>query len=232
MNLRRTAAVLGMAAAFAGAGADVQTVRTLTPEKIEAGRVEEGSPIEGTIRFLNPGPGTVTIQRVQTSCGCTTTHVEDTKVAPGDTAAIAYTIRTRGFRGIVRKTISVLFADPAASALNYTVEASVYSQIETEPGFLDFHSMRVNQDTVMVQILTVRNQGPKSLRITSIRPGHDMIAVSPSKKKIDPGKSAAFRVSVRPSRAITAEPTLIFETDSETKSKIEIPVLLYIEPKK
>ena len=44
-----------------------QAIVRITPETIDAGRIQEGQSIDGVIRFMNNGPGPVTVQRVQAS---------------------------------------------------------------------------------------------------------------------------------------------------------------------
>jgi hypothetical protein len=133
---------------------------------------------------------------------------------------------------MVRKSITVFFADPNLQPLSVTVQATVFSDIEVEPSFVDFQSIRVNPDTVLVETVTVRNQSAKAFHIKSVRATHEMLTVSPASLSLEPNLAGTIRISLRPSRAVTAEPDVWLETDSPTRPKISIPVLIYIQDKK
>jgi hypothetical protein len=209
-----------------------QAVRRVTPEKIEFGRLPEGRTVEGDIRFTNTGAVPVHIQRVQPSCGCTTTKTEKMTVDPGDTASIHYSVRTQGFRGIVRKTITVYFTDPQEEELEFAIQGTLYSDLEVTPSFIDFQGVAQDLNATLTQKVTVLNQTEKPLAITSVRATSDLLTVSPSRASLPPGQSQVIQVTLRPSRAQTQDADIWIETDSPSRPKFAVPVFIQIEKKK
>jgi hypothetical protein len=209
-----------------------QTVRRVTPEKIEFGRLPEGRTVEGDIRFTNTGAAAVHIQRVQASCGCTTTKTEKMTVEPGDTASIHYSVRTQGFRGIVRKTITVHFTEPQEKELEFVIQGTLYSDLEVTPSFIDFQGVAQDLNSTLMQKLTVSNQTEKPLRITSVRATSDLLTVSPEHANIPPGQAQVIQVTLRPSKAATQDVDIWIETDSPSRPKFAVPVFIQVEKKK
>jgi hypothetical protein len=209
-----------------------QNVRRVTPEKIEFGRLPEGRTVEGDIRFTNAGAAPVRIQRIQASCGCTTTKTEKMTVEPGDTASVHYSVRTQGFRGIVRKTITFYFTDPQEKELEFVIEGTLYSDLEVTPSFIDFQGVAQDLNSTLMQKVTVTNQTEKPLRITSVRATSDLLNVSPERASIPPGKAQVIQVTLRPSKAVTQDADIWIETDSPSRPKFAVPVFIQVEKKK
>jgi len=209
-----------------------QNIRAVTPEKIEFGRLPEGRTVEGDIRFTNIGKTPVQIQRVQASCGCTTTKIEKMTVEPGDTASVHYAVRTQGFRGIVRKTITVYFADPKEKDLEFAIQGTLYTDLEVTPSFIDFQRVAYDPNSTITQKVTVRNQTERPIRITMVRSTSVLLTVSPGSAVIPPGQSLAVQVTLKPSKAAAEDADVWIETDSPSRPKIAIPVFIQIEAKK
>ena len=218
-----SAAVIGLLQA--------QNIRRITPEKIEFGRLPEGRTVEGDIRFANTGAAAVQVQRIQASCGCTTTKIEKMKLEPGDTASVHFAVRTQGFRGIVRKTITVFFTDPKEKELEFVIQGTLYSDLEVTPSFIDFQGLTTDANSTVTQKVTVLNQTQKPVRITA-RATSDLLSVSPATSSIAAGESLALQVTLRPSKAATQDADVWIETSSASRPKIAIPVFIQVADKK
>jgi hypothetical protein len=72
--------------------------RTAVPGDTEA---------SGIFRFHNSGTSPVTITSIQTSCGCTTAHLEKRSFAPGEAGEIRAVLNLGGRTGLQEKTITV-----------------------------------------------------------------------------------------------------------------------------
>jgi hypothetical protein len=209
-----------------------QAVRRVTPEKIEFGRLPEGRTVEGELRFTNAGTAPAHIQRIQASCGCTTTKTEKMTVEPGDTASIHYSVRTQGFRGIVRKTITIYFTDPKEQELEFVIQGTLYSDLEVTPSFIDFQGVTEDRNSTLMQKVTVTNQTEKPLRITSVRATSDLLTVSPERASLPPGRAQVIQVTLRPSKTATQDADIWIETDSPSRPKFAVPVFIQVEKKK
>jgi rhodanese-related sulfurtransferase len=77
------------------------------------GTVIEGAFVTHTFVLTNSGDATLTITRVTTSCGCTTTDLSQTSLAPGDSVNLDVNFDSVGFGGqTVTKLIYVESNDP------------------------------------------------------------------------------------------------------------------------
>jgi hypothetical protein len=208
-----------------------QNIRLLTPETMEFGRLQEGQTVEGRIQFVNTGKAPIEIQNIQTSCGCTATQVEKMRYEPGDTATIRYTIRTKGFRGVVRKTITVHFTDPDMKELYFIAQGTLYADIEVTPPFIDFQGVPVRPDTSFSRTVTLRNNSPKPIQIKSAYSKSKLLAVSPMMGVVPPGESLAMIIQLMPSNADSRDTDVWIETDSASRPLINIPVFIQIGKK-
>lgn len=218
----------GLAAVLAAVQVSGPSVRLLTPETIRFGRVAEGQPVTGVIRFANTGKAPLQIERVQASCGCTATQSEKTRIDPGDSTAIRFSIRTQGFRGVIRKSITVYFASPDVSPLQTVVEGTVFAEIEVSPSFIDFQSVPLRPDTLYKELILIQNSSDKPLQIKSVRATSKYLTVTPASAAVDPGRSLTLRVSLRPEKEITEDADLWIETDSAVKPKMSVPVFIHV----
>jgi hypothetical protein len=224
----RCVMIAGLAVFLTAGPASGQTVRLLTPETIKFGRVIEGQAVTGTIRFINAGQAPLQIDRVHASCGCTATQSEKMLIDAGDSTTIRYSIRTQGFRGIIRKSITVYFASPDVQPLQTFIEGSVFTEIEVSPSFIDFQSVPLNPDTTFKELILIQNSSDRPLQINSCRATSKYLTVTPASATVPPGRSLTLRVSLRPEKEITEDADLWIETDSTVKPKISVPVFIHV----
>jgi hypothetical protein len=77
------------------------------------GKVPQGPQIQYNFKFVNKGAGTLIIEKVSTSCGCTGATVGDKKeYAKGEEGQIQVTFNTQGREGTQEKTLVVHSNDP------------------------------------------------------------------------------------------------------------------------
>jgi hypothetical protein len=209
-----------------------QNIRPISPEKIEFGRLLEGRTLQGDIRFVNTGKEAVQIQRVQASCGCTTTKIEKMRVEPGDTASVHYSVRTQGFRGLVRKTITVYFTDPKEKELQFVIQGTLFSELDVTPSFIDFQGVALDANSSFTQNVTVQNQSEKPIQIATVRATSDLLTVSPVSATVPAGQSLTVEVTLRPSKVAAVDADVWIESNSASRPKISIPVFIQIEKKK
>lgn len=88
------------------------------------GTVKAGTPLHYTFEVKNTGEGTLEIQNVQPSCGCTTSKF-DKSIAPGKTGTISLAIeKTEGYKGDITKTATVTTNDPDHQSFVLTLRAT------------------------------------------------------------------------------------------------------------
>jgi hypothetical protein len=205
-----------------------QAVKLLTPDTIEFGRVLEGQPVTGVIRLLNTGRAPIQIERIQASCGCTATQSEKMRIEPNDSTAVRYSIRTHGFRGVIRKSITVYFASKDIEPLHTVIQGTVFTEIEVSPSFIDFQSIPLRADTTYKELISIQNYSEKPLQIKSVRTTSKFLTVTPPAATVPPGQSLTLRVSLRPEKEVTEDADLWIETGLATRPRISIPVFIHV----
>jgi len=203
-----------------------QQVELLTPKVIDLGRVLEGSVVEKSIRFVNSGDKPVKIKHVKTSCGCTVARIERMEYTPGDTAEIFFSLNTRGFHGVVRKSLTLYFEHDDLPKARFIIQAHVYTQFEVTPRYIRFQDVKLNADTVITEILTFQNRSDNAIHVTSIHSDSDLIRVFPRSMVIPPGDESSARVELRPLSGVRRTVYVVIETDYKNEPHVNIPVFI------
>lgn len=89
------------------------------------GQVVAGLAVSHTFLLTNEGDEPLVITGVTTSCGCTTTALAKTTLAPGESVELAALVDTSGFAGAIAKTITVASNDPETSELRLALLGTV-----------------------------------------------------------------------------------------------------------
>jgi hypothetical protein len=100
------------------------------------GTATEGEKLQHVFDVKNVGVGTLVIDRVTTSCGCTAAVVKTKEIAPGATGQIEVTFDTSARRGANRKSITIISNDPASPRTQLEVAVNVESLLAFEPFFV------------------------------------------------------------------------------------------------
>lgn len=81
------------------------------------GEILEGLAVVHTFVLQNVGDERLTIDGIQVSCGCTTTSLAKSTLAPGESVDLEVTFDSAGFSGKMTKSIYVESNDPATPKL-------------------------------------------------------------------------------------------------------------------
>ena len=95
--------------------------------------VQSGSAAIHTFRLTNTGDAPLSIAGVQASCGCTTTVLEKSQLAPGESVGLEARVNTAGFSGTVQKTVTVQSNDPVTPSLILHLTLTLVSDVHPEP---------------------------------------------------------------------------------------------------
>jgi hypothetical protein len=102
------------------------------------GTAPSGPPVKHVFKIRNAGTGTLTIDGVTTSCGCTAAKPTKNSLAPGEESDIAVTFDTIGEKGPSTRTITVVTNDPKQRQLELTLKGDLRAQVEAAPPFVAF----------------------------------------------------------------------------------------------
>lgn len=90
------------------------------------GVVKEGVELEHVFKFTNDGDGTLVINSVQPSCGCTGVVMDEKKeFEQGDLGEIKITFNTQGRQGVNSKTVTVNTNDPENPVMTLTFKCDI-----------------------------------------------------------------------------------------------------------
>jgi len=102
------------------------------------GAAPSGPPVKHVFKIRNAGTGTLTIDGVTTSCGCTAAKPTRNTLAPGEESDIAVTFDTISEKGPATRTITVVTNDPKQRQLELTLKGDLRAQVEAAPPFVAF----------------------------------------------------------------------------------------------
>ncbi len=81
---------------------DINKMLVFTNEAFDFGKIPAGKPTKYDVKIKNTSNDTLTLQKVEVGCGCTTPEYEkDKRIAPGETVNV-----TLGFNGIANGPFS------------------------------------------------------------------------------------------------------------------------------
>lgn len=213
---------------FFSQSTQAQQLEFLTPRLIDLGRVQEGEVVKENIRFINRSDTDIKISRVSTSCGCTVPKIDKRRYEPGDTATIAFSFNSRGFRGTVRKSLSIYFAGNLPKKTSFTIQAEVFHELDVYPRYFHFTSSKADLDTVMTNFLTIQNHSTNPISITKIHATSDLIRIFPQSAVIPPNREHLVRIEFLPPANRRKTLYINIVTDYEPKPRINIPVFVEI----
>lgn len=92
--------------------------------EIDLGELVAGEIISYTFNFTNKGGKPLIIQRIEASCGCTTTNYTQQPVKTGHSGTVDVIFDSTGFRGLQIKTITV-YSNATTSPTKLTLAALI-----------------------------------------------------------------------------------------------------------
>jgi len=131
------------------------------------GKVKQGDVLTYEFIFTNKGEGTLSVERVETSCGCTAALASADKIAPGAEGKIKATLNTHGYQG--KFTRYIFFSSNDASSQRR--ELSVTADIEVPPqAKIELDRYNIDMGVVLegespsVKVL-IKNVGERELKV-------------------------------------------------------------------
>lgn len=89
------------------------------------GEVKEGEVLEHGFVFTNTTQKALTVRKINTSCGCTTSGIEKKELAPGESTLLEVKFDTKGYSGPTRQSVLVYTDDPENPVVRFRVKADI-----------------------------------------------------------------------------------------------------------
>ena len=96
------------------------------------GEVAEGTEVEHDFIVKNAGKGTLQIDQVRPSCGCTVASF-DQAIPPGGEGKIHLKLHLKGFQGSIKKTATIFTNDPVDARAVLTLQGTIRAIVEIRP---------------------------------------------------------------------------------------------------
>ena len=100
------------------------------------GEIAQGDKPSFDFVLKNTGKADLTIDRVQTSCGCTAAVSGKKLVPPGDEGMISVTFNSAGRQGAFDKAIHVYTNDPAKPDVQLHIRGAIITPFKADPPFI------------------------------------------------------------------------------------------------
>jgi len=170
-STRRLAVILIAAASLAlsagGLPAAKKALAVFKETAHDFGKVKQGDVLTYEFVFTNKGEGTLTVERVETSCGCTAALASADKIAPGAEGKIKATLSTHGYQGKFTRYIFFLSNDATAQRRELSVTADIevppQARIELDRYNIDM-GVVLEGESPSANVL-IKNVGERELRV-------------------------------------------------------------------
>lgn len=195
--------------------APAQPTLTITGgTKFDLGTLYRGAVAEHRVEIRNTGTGTLTLGRVDVSCGCTGTVVSKESIPAGSTGTILITFNSKNFSGPVHKTVTI-HSNAAEEATMLEFTARVVDEIALEPQQFFFQDAEVRRKSVVA--LTVTNNGSAPLTLKGFRTQLKGLVLTLPSAPIAPGARGTIRGEFTPEAASGLITDGVFVTTSNER---------------
>ena len=144
------------------------------------GQIKRGEKVSYDFKFVNKGQGTLVLQGVHASCGCTAVELEKGKqYEPGERGSIKVTLDSSDFLGRLAKGITVMTNEKHLPDRTLTMNGVVVSEFEVDPPLVDFGEVYARQGAA--QMVTIRPTSFSSFNIEKVRYNQDYLDVGYAK---------------------------------------------------
>jgi len=123
------------------------------------GEVFQDTVSKHIFRFKNPGTGTLVIERVQATCGCTVPELQDKILQSGESGELEVNFKSGKFKGPQHKTIKIASNDAITPLKVITIKAYVKRSIEVLPNKINIPE--IEQEKEHTEKITIRNNDKK-----------------------------------------------------------------------
>jgi hypothetical protein len=137
--------ILLAASVLALAQAPEQPRLDVEAPQYDFGPITPDQPVTHRFKARNVGNAPLAIDRLQPTCGCTSTLVGQSALEPGESTELEVTFNPQGYKGTVIKEVHVLSSDPVAPDQTLTLRAEVQPTVLAPTQRVDFLDLRPGQ---------------------------------------------------------------------------------------
>jgi hypothetical protein len=131
------------------------------------GVVVRGSQQQFRFEFTNLYEEDVHIERVRSSCGCTSPSIEKSLVSTFQKSAILATFNTRTLQGPQGATLTVVFDKPFRAEVRLQVKGSIRTDVVFQPGSVQFGDVVLGSP--VERMIAIQHAGADNWEIRDVR---------------------------------------------------------------
>ncbi len=164
----------------------------LSADRVNFGEVQPEDTPKETVEVRNAGDEPLRIERVGSSCGCTTARLEPSVLAPGEATPLEIALSLADYGSDhVRTRITLVTNDPERPEATVEVSADIVPEFTLEPGELDFGRVKGGREAV--RTLEVKPAKGRRIRVTRVEASERFEV---RREEPDSGEEA-YRITVR-----------------------------------
>lgn len=160
------------------------------------GEIFQGEQVPHVFSFSNTGDEILSIDRVNSSCGCTAALISEKTLAPGGKGEVKVSFDSTRFRGQVTKTVYLYSNDPVQPVMQLFVKGNVKESVTIDPVQVNFGPLvvgRAAQSTVRL-----RNQGNRPLVLGTPKTTAEELTVSLPERQFAAGSELIVTLTLKP----------------------------------
>lgn len=188
------------------------------------GKASQNQSLKHSFVFKNTGTGTLVIDKVKSSCGCTAALASGKEIPPGQTGTIDVTFNTGLRQGKNEKTITVTSNDPRSQNITLKISADIEVVLAVQPQQLMLG--QIKKEETVVRFAGLSGNDKDSTKIISAESSHKSIqvAVNPTGFDNDPNKTLKVTLlpGMKPGRF---QERIIITTDHPSTKTLTLPVI-------
>lgn len=115
------------------ASRDDAVIVTETEGTFRFGQIYEGEIVDAYFLVINPAPARIAIDHVETTCGCTTAHLDGETIAGNNRLLVHVRLNSTRLWGPQSKVVILHTTDPVRPEIKLLMEGVVQRRLELEP---------------------------------------------------------------------------------------------------
>lgn len=187
------------------------------------GEVFQGDKVRHAFTFVNAGDETLSIDRVQSSCGCTAVLVAEKSIPPGGAGEIQANFDSTRFRGAVSKTIYLYSNDPVNPTMQFHIKGTVMEKVAVVPAQVNFGP--VAKGKMVEASVVLRNQGQEPLTLGAAHTTAAELVVNMAQQVFANGEEVTLTLKLTPKPGLERfSGYVLIPVEGVPKNELRIPV--------
>ncbi len=184
--------------------------------------VYQGKIVKLSIPLKNIGTEPLVIQRVEASCGCTTTKKPENPIQPKETVNLNVEFNSLGFMGSVTKYVDINSNDSQKPFRSVTVKGFVVNEVEPVDKVFNLFFGNITVGQKATKFFEAKNVSSKPISIIGANSKTADISVDAPKKIIQPGETFGFNVTAEAGKAGVVQSEFAIELDSKNQTELRM----------